>query len=287
MSEKKEIAIKKSTPPPNVILFGESGSGKSSIVNMLAQRPCAQTSSSVKGCTFIANSYPIEILGTTFNIYDTAGLDEGDQGNVPKKEAIVQLLRLLKSLDTGVSLLVFCMRGPRIKESAHRNWRLFHEVICRRKVPIVLAVTGIEQEYDMDEWWIRNKGAFQDYDMFPNGVACITAIRGKPLKDRNRQPLQDSEGRDIYSLDDEYRESMEKTGKAIKTQYRTEPWKVEPVEWFRDIVTVSYKTRCLRAPIEYKETRTVAGAAIQELAKALLISQEEAERMGKALSSDN
>lgn len=92
-------------------------------------------------------------MGTPFNIFDTAGLDEGDAGTVPKQDAIIQLYKLIDSLDAGVSLLIFCMRGPRIKDAAYKNWRFFHEIVCRRQVPIVVAITGLEQEPDpMDNW---------------------------------------------------------------------------------------------------------------------------------------
>ncbi|KAF5378186.1 hypothetical protein D9615_007550 [Tricholomella constricta] len=259
-------------PTPNIILFGESGSGKSSIVNMIAQRHLATVSSSVNGCTFTSARYTIDFLDTKFNVYDTAGLDEGEAGTVPKQKAIVQLFRLLKSLDTGVNLLVFCMRGPRIKEAAHKNWRLFHEIICRRQVPIILAVTGLEQETDMDDWWVRNKGAFQRYEMYPQGVACITATRGKLLKSG------------AHRLDEEYEESMKKMRKLIESQCREQPWAVQPIEWFRDIVTVSYESRYLRDPIEHRHVRTVAGSAIEELVKRCEMSEAEARNLGEMLS---
>lgn len=280
MTEIKEPVINEpTTPTPNVILFGETGSGKSSIVNMLAQSNRANTSSSAKGCTFSTEPYLTDILGTQFKIWDTAGLNEGEGGTIPPKEAVIQLLRLLKQLDTGVSLLVFCMRAPRIKENLQRNWHFFYEVMCKRQVPIVLAITGLEnEESDMDDWWIKNQGMFQNLGIIPNGIACITAIRGR------KQRFRDSEGREVHVFDDVYRESKNKLGKAIKMHCLAEPWKVEPTEWFKHIVTVTYETDCFgRVTAEHKTFSTIAGSAIQALAKVLLISQKEAEAMGKTL----
>ncbi|KAG6856852.1 hypothetical protein H0H87_012910 [Tephrocybe sp. NHM501043] len=262
-------------PTPNVVLFGESGSGKSSIVNMIAQSDVAEVSSKVNGVTFKSTRYAIEIDGMGFNIYDTAGLDEADTGTIPKQKAVAQLYRLLKSLDTGVSLLVFCMRAPRIKDTTHKNWRLFHEIICRREVPIVLAITGLEQEDDgMDNWWVRNKGTFQAYGMHPNGIACITATRGKQLKS----------GR--YCLEEEYEESKLKMWQELRTHYLQEPWRVPPVQWLKDIITVSYETRwCgLMDPIEHKAVETVAGLGIGELVERCEMTQEDARVLGEMLS---
>lgn len=259
-------------PAPNVILFGESGCGKSSIVNMVAEKDLATVSSSVNGCTFTSARYEVDIQGTRFNIYDTAGLDEGDGGTVPKQTAMVQLFHLLKTLDTGVNLLVFCMRG-RIKEGTHKNWRLFHEIICRREVPIVLAITGLEQEPNMDDWWVYNKGAFQKYRMYPQGVGCITATRGRLLRSG------------AYKLDEEYEESKLKMSNLLRAHYLVQPWKVQPIEWFRDIVNVAYESQCLGLwHTKHREVETVAGSAIQELVDRCEMTQADAKKLGEALS---
>lgn len=272
-------------PTPNIVFFGESGSGKSSIINMIAERPITTVSSSVRGCTFQSTRYPVNILGSPFNVYDTAGLDEGDTGIVPKQAAIVQLFRLLKSLESGVNLLVFCMRGPRIKEAAHQNWRFFHEIICRRQVPIVMAITGLEEETVMDDWWDRNRGAFQEYEMYAQGVACITATRGKLLKS----------GR--HRLDEEYEESKEKMWKLLKAQHRATPWKVQPIEWFSTVINVTYESHWwvkkgrarwgdLCPPTEHRHVERVVGPGIQELVKRCEMTSEEAKALGEMLAKE-
>ncbi|KAF8970952.1 P-loop containing nucleoside triphosphate hydrolase protein [Flammula alnicola] len=125
--------------PHNIIVFGESGAGKSSIVNMLVGSDVAKISSLATGCTFESNPYDFNIEDVLFKIHDTAGLDEGEAGRVPKIEAIVQLWKLLRDLKDGVSLLIFCMRAPRMKDSPKNNWSLFHDILCQKKVPIVIA----------------------------------------------------------------------------------------------------------------------------------------------------
>ncbi|KAG9310967.1 hypothetical protein JVU11DRAFT_8845 [Chiua virens] len=38
--------------------------------------------------------------------------------------------------------------------SACRNYNLFHAAVCRKKIPVVLVVTGLENsEGDMENWW--------------------------------------------------------------------------------------------------------------------------------------
>jgi len=176
-------------PERYIILFGESGVGKSSIVNMIAQCDIAKVSHNESGCTLQATPYYVALeerdgVIKEFVIYDTVGFNEDGDGAVENSNAIANLFSLLKSLQAGVSLLIFCMRGPRKNDTVHKNWRLFHEIICREKVPIILAITGLEDWEDghMDKWWLKNRGEFEKDNIIPNDVACITAIRGIRLK---------------------------------------------------------------------------------------------------------
>jgi hypothetical protein len=254
---------------PNVIVFGETGAGKSSIINLVRGAYVARTSSDSVGCTFHSEYYDVSIEGMQFRFHDTAGLDEGQGGTIVKKEAIIQLYQLLRKLESGVSLLIFCMRGPRIKESCVRNWQLFWDIICQRRVPLLLAVTGLEGEKDMDAWWENNKDYFTNYMLYPNSVACITADRGKKRASG-------------YVYDEEYRESQLKMKKAVRSVYRREPWRVGRAEWFQTVVETSIKSG-KGGVEEIKTSKTVLGSATNELIDRKIMTKEEAEDLVKSL----
>jgi hypothetical protein len=257
---------------PNVVIFGETGAGKSSLVNMIAGRTVAQISTRAVGCTFRSTSFPVNIGGKRFNVHDTAGLDEGQDGagTVASHDAIVQLYTLLRRLDTGVSLLVFCMRGPKIKEASVKNWRLFCEIICQRRVPVILAVTGLENEENgMDNWWTENEEYFMGYEMYPNGVACMTATRGK------------KRSRGGYNFDEEYEESQEKIKRVISRVYLRTPWQVPATEWFKTIVDVSFTSG--KHPKEIRKSREVLGSATDELVRRGVMMAEEASDLARKL----
>jgi len=259
------------TNKSNIILFGESGAGKSSVVNMLSTNEhTADISSGARGCTFESRSFDIDVLGHPTTIWDTAGLDEGDAGRIPKSEAIVLLYKLLRSLSDGVSLLMFVMRAPRIKGSVPQNWKLFYEIICQKKVPIVIVITGLENEENMDEWWWENKGAFQNYDIHPTGFACITASRGK----RNR----DGRGK----FDDEYENSREKVQRLIRSTCLTSPWCVPAAEWFKNIINVTFRSEgymcgLLKKNVRHEEIHEVAGEALKQLVSICGMPEKEAQ----------
>jgi hypothetical protein len=209
--ERRPTAANNHIPPHNVIIFGETGAGKSSVINMICGHNTAKTSNEAAGCTF--SSTPHEALlpdNSPITFWDTAGLGEGDKGTVTAKDAIVSLYKLICMLDGGVCLLVYCMRGPRIKESLVKNYQMFYSAFCMEKVPIVLVVTGLEEELELNDWWSRNAAEFQRYGMQFAGHACITSTKGKD---------------GVYQK--EYDSSALVTRVLVNDHYLRTPWKME------------------------------------------------------------
>ena len=227
----------------NIIVFGETGAGKSSVINMLCGSNKATVSSSASGCTLSSTGYEGTIGDQLFTFWDTAGLNEGDLGKVPDMKAAVSLFHLLHKLKGGVSLLVFCMKAPRVTEASRKNWDFFGNLLCDRRVPVVLAITYLDQE-DTDSWWSKNEAHFLKNGIMPSkaiypgrqyqlsredsepganksdvGVACMTATKGKVRKN----------GR--HALEEEYEESCWKIRKLVSESHLPEPWKTEPVKW--------------------------------------------------------
>ncbi|KAF9230626.1 P-loop containing nucleoside triphosphate hydrolase protein, partial [Melanogaster broomeanus] len=163
----------------NVIVFGETGVGKSSVVNLIAGKEVAKVSSSVDGCTMSSTPYPVVLSDRKICIFDTVGLEEPQMGVNGYLAAIEKAYRLIQSLGKagGVHLLLFCMRGGRITATAQSNYRLFCEFLCNKQVPIALVFTGLEKEERMEDWWERNAKIVESYGIRGVSHACITAVR--------------------------------------------------------------------------------------------------------------
>ncbi|KAG6378086.1 P-loop containing nucleoside triphosphate hydrolase protein [Boletus reticuloceps] len=162
----------------NVILFGETGVGKSSVINLIAGRHVAATSPGVEGCTMSFRPYSFPVNSRTFHIWDTVGLEEpemGANGYLPAIEQACELIHNLSSQD-GVDLLLFCMRGNRVTATTQSNYRLFFEVLCKSQVPIALVITHLEREVDMENWWERNAESLEKYGIKTAGHACVTGL---------------------------------------------------------------------------------------------------------------
>ncbi|KAG1889139.1 P-loop containing nucleoside triphosphate hydrolase protein [Suillus subluteus] len=169
----------------NIVIFGKSGAGKSSIINTIAREQLAETSNDTTGCTSGHKCHPVTISGQRFVLFDTVGLGEGPAGTVPDAEAKRQLKSLLRHLmssrspSDGIDLLVYCVSSKMTTLPAIiRAYETFYSRVCRKKVPIVIVMTGLENKPDMESWWDTNKGKFKS--MHFTGHACVTALQEYP-----------------------------------------------------------------------------------------------------------
>jgi hypothetical protein len=201
------------------VIFGETGVGKSSLINLIAGEKVSETSSSAVGCTLDYERHLLMLGDHHFAVWDTAGLDEGTQGTVPAEKAEAYLKRLLHDLakTSGIDLLVYYVRGTRVRSALLTNYHLFYSAICRKKVPIAIVITGLEnQEGNMDTWWLKNEKQFSALQMRFDNYACVTT-------------LQSSTGN--ATLEERRRISKRAVVKMITSTCRTEQWMPGERSW--------------------------------------------------------
>jgi len=215
----------------NIVIFGETGSGKSSIVNMLLGRKVAEVSDAAVGCTFHFQRYKSK----EYTFYDTVGLSEGSRGSLSSKQALSNLIKLLKSLEDGVSLLIFVVEKGRIKTTLEENYKLFVNTICMKKVPVILVITHCEQELVVGQWWEENKKHFDNYGMTFEDTVCGCASTGEgllPIFANTMKSRYDDTKLEIY--------------KSIGNNYLAKPWKMSswPM-WLSQILKKVWNLLCL------------------------------------------
>lgn len=164
----------------NIVIFGETGSGKSSLINLIVGQNVAATSYGTDGCTLDSTLYETDIGEYHLRIYDTVGLNEPQLGAEHYLAAIEKAHWLITDLNNagGVHLLVFCVRGGRITATTQHNYRLFYEFLCCRLVPVALVITNLESETPMERWWQRNSHEFTRFGIDSMAHACVTCTPG-------------------------------------------------------------------------------------------------------------
>jgi predicted GTPase len=152
-----------------VLVFGQSGVGKTSMLNALLGLDLT-VSSKATGCTFQSSSVmatpgSCSLEGLNFLFYDTVGLSETETGTTSADNSIAKLIQLLRSLKSGLNLLIFVTRAPRITDVTKKNYDLFVEIVADKKIPVICVVTGLENEDSMSDWIKQNQPSYTKANM--------------------------------------------------------------------------------------------------------------------------
>ncbi|KAG1815214.1 P-loop containing nucleoside triphosphate hydrolase protein [Suillus subaureus] len=190
----------------NIVLFGQMGAGKSSLVNLMAGKDVADTSNNIQLCTLHWKQYPVEFDGRSYMVFDTVGLVAPQLKKAEYLDAVEDACKLIQHLETqgSIDLLLFCIRPSEVADTLQKNYMLFHEFLCDKKVPIVVVITHLEQEGAMDDWWKKNSGTLRDWNIRVDDHACITAIKG------NRPNLYEESRAKIHNLVQEFTDDRHK-----------------------------------------------------------------------------
>ncbi|OAX32445.1 hypothetical protein K503DRAFT_606042, partial [Rhizopogon vinicolor AM-OR11-026] len=117
----------------NIVIFGETGAGKSSVTNLMASQKVARVSPDTQRCTLEWTEYTVTFDdGTQYQVFDTVGLEEPRLQTKEYLTAITNAYSLINALRErgGINLLLFCIRGGRVTTTMKSNYRLFFEFLC-------------------------------------------------------------------------------------------------------------------------------------------------------------
>ncbi|KAH7889071.1 P-loop containing nucleoside triphosphate hydrolase protein [Phlebopus sp. FC_14] len=161
--------------PKKIVLFGESGVGKSSLINLIAGEDIATVSDSAATCTSRTEMHNITVDSCDLVVFDTVGLSAATY--LDALEEAYTLLRLLQS-DGDVDLIVLCVRASLSWHSLEHQYRLCHEFLGQEQIPVAMVVTGLEYEHRMEKWWDDHSDWMDGHGIKVTAHACITATPG-------------------------------------------------------------------------------------------------------------
>jgi energy-coupling factor transporter ATP-binding protein EcfA2 len=177
-----------------VLVFGSTGTGKTSLCNTLTGKG-RPTDNGAKGITAKSHLYPpFDFNGSRIEVIDTVGLHESSHGTVPAEQAVLELVELLNKAKDGFNLLIHVTRASRITQDHDEDYTFFVEKMTQKQIPVILAVTGCENELPMQGWVERNQEAFKRFN-YREILSCCFASGGpmeghyQPLREQSRDLL--------------------------------------------------------------------------------------------------
>lgn len=82
---------------------------------------------------------------------------------MPAEKAVVAIIELLEKARDGFSLLVQVTRASRITKEHDDDYTFFVEKMTQKRIPVLLVVTGCENEHPMSAWVDKNQDAFSRF----------------------------------------------------------------------------------------------------------------------------
>ena len=212
----------------NIIVFGESGVGKSALINQVYDRSVVKSSSQAIGCT-VENT---KVSGTIqdrpdllFNIYDTVGLSESADGSIPTVTAFIQLIKLAYAVPNGINLLICCAEKGRLSSERFKaNYRILKEELCENRIPCLLVITKCDGDDPIDDWWFDNEATVRNklkFD-FVDGV-CVSTVKTKK--------------KDPDQILEDYKVSRQNLVAAIVKHALTKPTSID--SWSRKVIVAA------------------------------------------------
>ncbi|KAG0708299.1 kinase-like domain-containing protein [Suillus ampliporus] len=187
-----------SSGPLNVLVFGDIGAGKSSIINLIAGRDIAQTSS--EASSLENPSYDVDIGTLRFRIWEITSV--GPTGFFRAPFLKWRLKNSYKKLyKDGVCLLLYCIRGRvewMSRKALIRDYKIFTDVVGSTAglcdAPVAAVVNSLDDyppDMDMDNWWQENERKLEELGMRFSKHACITSLpddlNASPVMRKRRQ----------------------------------------------------------------------------------------------------
>lgn len=179
LSDSDAATLMKGFSPINVVFFGKAGSGKSSVINLIATNCPAQVTSDIESSTLNSSAYMIDTPTKQFRIWDTMGFNGVRNGQDMTRQAVLNAVQLIQDLsgEGGVDLLVFVKKCGKLTPSELNCYRLFEEFLCGGKVPVALVITHLEEYDPMEKWWTKNgDNILKTLSGNVIGNACITSL---------------------------------------------------------------------------------------------------------------
>ena len=173
-----------STGNLNIMIMGEIGVGKSSVVNLIAGKAIAEISPDSKPCTVNTTRHCTSAGPISVNIWEVAGFNQPKDSNVD-----IDLGPVLADSTAAVDAVLFCMRAGRPTATTTTFFK-FVRTLFGEEVPIVLVMTFLERN-GLESWWRQSEKCLSGMGVKGTDHVCVTGLQEERWE-RERKDSQEA-----------------------------------------------------------------------------------------------
>ncbi|KAI6011282.1 hypothetical protein EDC04DRAFT_778045 [Pisolithus marmoratus] len=171
----------------SIMVLGEIGVGKSSVVNLIAGENIAEVSPNANVCTRRTIKYDATVESMRMHIWEVSGFNQPGDGLKWNATDFMERLGPLLKAKASVDTIPFCMRGLKLTTVTMRIFELIDDIFGGR-IPIVLVINHLEREREMEDWWERN-GHKLGGSMSRTKHVCVTGLQQVEKSRKSRANL--------------------------------------------------------------------------------------------------
>lgn len=175
--------------PLNVLLFGETGVDKSSIIKLIVGKNISEAAPDAS-YSMLKRTAEVTLGERRFGLWDVSSSPA--LMGIFRPFAKWRLRASYKKLhrDGGAPLLLYCMKGTSAP-TASREYQDFTDIVGSTScVSIAAVVNGLEESLtNMDDWWTKYVGDLKLLGMQFSNHVCITSLSNDPNALRSRETI--------------------------------------------------------------------------------------------------
>ncbi|KAI6011283.1 P-loop containing nucleoside triphosphate hydrolase protein [Pisolithus marmoratus] len=175
----------------SVMVLGEIGVGKSSVVNLITREDIAKVSADTEVCTRFTTRHEVTVESMKVHIWEVSGFNRPKEDLKRNATDFKERLGPILEAKASIDVILLCMRGQKLTVVTERIFKLIDDIFGQ-SIPIVLVINHLEREEEMEDWWTRNRDKLgASMSRTRHRHVCVTGLQDEEYQEKSRKSREE------------------------------------------------------------------------------------------------